>query len=127
MPLLADLIAALAAGLLMLLAARWYARSNVTPPRPAEDAARAVAAEIRQHSRLRRLVARRLDPSVTTGLLMTLALALTLIGGLLLGILALLVRRVAAIQHLDNSVAAWGYDHGGAASTRGLKVITELG
>jgi membrane-associated phospholipid phosphatase len=127
MPLLADLIAALAAGLLTLLAARWYARSDVTPPRPAEDAARAVGVEIRQHSRLRRLVVRRLDPSVTTGLLMTLALGLTLIGGFVLGLLALLVRRVAVIQHLDNSVAAWGYDHRSAASTRGLKAITELG
>jgi hypothetical protein len=33
MPLLADLIAAIAAGLLALLAARWYARSSVTPGR----------------------------------------------------------------------------------------------
>jgi membrane-associated phospholipid phosphatase len=127
MPLLADLIAALATGLLMLLAARWHARSSVTPERPAEEVARAVGEEIRQHSHLRRLVVRRLDPSVTTGLVTTLALALTLIGGLVLGILALLVRRVAAIQHVDNSVAAWGYDHRGAASTSGLKAITDLG
>jgi len=127
MPLLADLIAALAMGLLMLLAARWYARSSVTPARPAQEVARAVGEEIRQHSRLRRLVVRRLDRSTTTGLLLTLALALTLVGGLVLGILALLVRRVAAIQHVDNSVAAWGYDHRTAASTDGLKAITELG
>ena len=127
MPLLADLIAALATGLLMLLAARWYARSSVTPERPAEDVARAVGEEIRQHSHLRGFVVRRLDPSVTTGLLMTLALALTLIGGLVLGILALLVRRVAVIQHVDNSVAAWGYDHRASVSTTGLKAITDLG
>ena len=127
MPLLANLIAALATGLLMFLAARWYVRSSVTPARPAQDVARAVGEEIRQHSRLRRLVVRRLDRSTTTGLLLTLALALTLVGGLVLGILALLVRRVAAIQHVDNSVAAWGYDHRTAASTDGLKAITELG
>jgi hypothetical protein len=127
MPLLADLIAALATGLLMLLAAHWYARSSKTPERPTEEVARAVGEEIRQHSRLRRLVVRRLDPSATTGLLLTLALASTLIGGLVLGILALLVRRVAVIQHVDNSVAAWGYDHRTAASTTCLTAITELG
>jgi membrane-associated phospholipid phosphatase len=127
MPLLFDLIAALAAGLLALLAARWYARSSVTPERPTEEVARAVGTEVRQHSFLHRVVVRRLDPSVTTGLLLTLALALTFFGGLVLGILAWLVRRVAVIQHVDNSVAAWGYDHRSAASTSGLKAITELG
>jgi membrane-associated phospholipid phosphatase len=127
MPLLADLIAALAAGLLALLAARWFARSSITPERPTEEVARAVGAEVRQHSSLRRLVVRRLDPPVTTGLLLTLALALTLFGGLALGILAWLVRRAAVIQHVDNSVAAWGYNHRSPASTSGLKAITELG
>jgi undecaprenyl-diphosphatase len=127
MPFLADLIAAFAAGVVALLAARWYARSGVTAERPTEEVARAVGTEFQQHPSLRRLVVQRLDPSVTTGLLLTLALALTLLGGLVLGILAWLVRRVAVIQHVDNSVAAWGYDHRSAASTSGLKAITELG
>jgi len=61
-------------------------------------------------------------------LLLTVALAVTLVGGLVLGILAVLVRRVAAIQHVDNSVAAWGHDHRTtSASTRGLLAITDLG
>jgi hypothetical protein len=110
-PLLVDLIAAFAAGLLALLGARWYARSPLTPERPTEEVARIVGDEVRQHTGLRRLVVRRLDRSVTTGLLLTLALALTLVGGLVLGVLALLVRRVAVIQHVDNSVAAWVHDH----------------
>ena len=126
-PLLVDLIAAFAAGLLALLGARWYARSPLTPERPTQEVARAVGDELRHHTDLRRLVARRLDRSVTTGLLLTLALALTLVGGLVLGVIALLVRRVAAIQHVDNSVAAWGYDHRSPLSTSGLKAITELG
>ena len=62
-----------------------------------------------------------------TGLLLTTALAVTFLGALLLGVLALLVRRVASIQHVDNSVAAWGYDHRSAASTRALRVVTDLG
>jgi len=126
-PLLVDLIAAFAAGLLALLGARWYARSPLTPKRPTEEVARIVGDEVRQHTGLRRLVVRRLDRSVTTGLLLTLALALTLVGGLVLGVLALLVRRVAVIQHVDNSVAAWVHDHRSPLSTTGLKAITELG
>jgi membrane-associated phospholipid phosphatase len=126
-PLLVDLIAAFAAGLLALLSARWYAQSPHTPERPTEEVARTVGDEVRQHTGLRRLVVQRLDRSVTTGLLLTLALALTLVGGLVLGVLAVLVRRVAAIQHVDNSVAAWGHDHGSSWSTSGLKAITQLG
>jgi len=127
MPLVADLVAAFAAGLLALFVARWYARSNVTPERPTEEAARAVGEAVRGHTGLRRLLVRRLDPSVTTGLLLTIALAVTLLGGLVLGTLAVLVRRVAAIQHVDNSVAGWGYDHRSSASTDGLQAITNLG
>jgi membrane-associated phospholipid phosphatase len=127
MPLVADLMAALAAGLLALFVARWYARSNVTPVRPTEDVARTVGEVVREHTGLRRLLVRRLDRSVTTGLLLTLGLAVTLVGGLVLGILAILVRRVAAIQHVDNSVAAWGYDHRSSASSSGLHAITQLG
>jgi undecaprenyl-diphosphatase len=127
MPLLADLLAALTAGALALIAVRWYARSTALPAEPAEEISRAAGTAVREHARLRRFVARRLDPSVATGLLLTLGLIVTLVGGLVLGILAVLVRRVAAIQHIDNSVAAWAYDHRGPTSTSGLKTITELG
>jgi undecaprenyl-diphosphatase len=77
--------------------------------------------------RARGLLARRLDREVASGLLLTLALAVTVVGGLVLGVLAVLVRRVHFIQHLDNSVAAWGYDHRSGTSTGGLHLITDLG
>ena len=127
MPLLADLTAALVAGLATFLAARWYARSTVHAGaadrgsrargrRGGEAAPRSAAALVR-----------RLDRSVATGLLLTLALSITLLGGLVLGVLAVLVRRVALIQHLDNSVAAWGFDHRSSDSTSGLHALTDLG
>ncbi len=97
------------------------------PDRPAADVARGAGEAVREHTRIRGFVARRLDPSVTTGFLLTVALAVTLVGGLVLGILAVLIRRVAAIQHIDNSTAAWGYDHRDPTSTSGLKAITNLG
>ena len=127
MPFLADLLAALAAGLATFIAAWWYAHSPSTPAHPAQEVARAVGEAVRPHPGLRAFFVRRLDRSATTGLLLTLALAITVVGALLLGVLAVLVRRVAAIQHLDNSVAAWGYDHRSSDSTNALQALTNLG
>jgi len=127
MPLLAALITALVAGLLAFLAARWYARSAVTPERPAEAVGRTLGETVKPHRALRRLLVRRLDREVTSGFLLTVALAVTLVGGVVLGLLAVLVRRAAFIQHTDNSLAAWGHDHRSATATSGLHAITNLG
>ncbi|HST19125.1 MAG TPA: phosphatase PAP2 family protein [Gaiellaceae bacterium] len=127
MPLTADLGAALLAGLLAFIASRWYARSPATPERPAVEAARAVGEAVQPHPGARKHLAGRLDREVASGLLLTIALTVVFVGVLVLGVLAVLVRRVAAIQHVDNSVAAWGYDHRSSASTRGLHAITDLG
>jgi len=126
-PFLADLLVALVAGFLAFLAANWYSGSEAVPDRPAQEAARAVGEAVRPQRGLRRLVVSRLDRSVTTGLLLTLALGATLLGGIVLGVLAVLVRRVAAIQHVDNSVANWGYRHRSSASTSALHHVTDLG
>jgi undecaprenyl-diphosphatase len=126
-PLFADLSAALAAAILTFLVARWFALSSSTPARPAEEAARAVGGAVRPHTQLREFVVRRLDRTVATGLLLTVASTVTLLGGLVLGLLAVLVRRTAFVQHIDNSVAAWGYEHRSASSTSGLHAITNLG
>jgi undecaprenyl-diphosphatase len=127
MPFLLDVLAALTAGLAAFLAAGWYARSPAAPAHPAEEVARAVGEAVRPHPGLRGFFVRRVDRTAVTGLLLTSALAITVAGGLLLGALAVLVRRVAAIQHVDNSVAAWGYGHRSSASTSGLQAVTNLG
>jgi len=127
MPLVADLTAALVAGLLAFLAARWYAQSGATPERPSAEVARALGEAVKPHPAPRRLLAGRLDREVASGLLLTLALAVTLVGGLVLGILAVVVRRVPFVQHIDNFVASWGFDHRSSPSTRGLHAVTDLG
>jgi undecaprenyl-diphosphatase len=127
MPLLLDLTIAFAAGVAALLVAVLYARSSATPARPSLEVARAVGQSVRPHRRLRRLIATRLDRSVATGLLLTLALFSVLAATVLVGVLVVLVRSVPALQHLDNSVAAWGFDHRSSASTKGLDLITDLG
>jgi membrane-associated phospholipid phosphatase len=127
LPLFADLTAAFLVGVLTYLVARWYVQSSATPARPATEVARAAGEAVRPHVRARAFVVRRLDRAVATGFLLTVALSITLLGGLVLGLLAFLVRRVAFIQHLDNSVAAWGFDHRSATSTNGLDAVTNLG
>lgn len=127
MPLIVDLLAALVAGVVAFLAVRWYAASEATPARPAEDAARAVGEAVRPHPAARSLVSRRLDREAASGLLLTLALAIVVVGGVVLGVFAALVRRAAFLQHVDNSVAAWGFAHRAGASTAGLRAITEFG
>jgi membrane-associated phospholipid phosphatase len=127
MTLSADLVVAFVAGLLAFLACRLYAGSSATTERPSDALARAVGESLEGHPRGRRLLAQRLDREVASGLLLTLALAVTLTGGLVLGVLAVLVRRVQFIQHLDNSVAVWGYDHQSSTSTSGLHLVTDLG
>jgi len=100
---------------------------NVAAPAAVEAATSAVGETVAHHRRLRRFVAGRLDPGVMTGLALTIALVLAVGGGLVLAILAYLVRSSPQLRHLDNGVARWGHDHAGTVSTHGLNVVTQLG
>ena len=82
---------------------------------------------MRPHPWLRRTLASRLDRSVASGLLLTVALGAAIAGGLVLGLLAYLIRSLPATQRLDNAAAAWGFDHRSELSTRGLHLVTDLG
>jgi membrane-associated phospholipid phosphatase len=125
-PLALDLILAAFAGVLAVLATRWYLRSPL-PDDPALEVAETIGDSVRRDSRLRRLVASRLDRSVATGLLLTTAFAIVLLGGGMLGLLAFLVRRSAGVQHLDNGIADFGSAHRSGISTSGLQAVTQLG
>ena len=127
LPLAVDLLVALALGALAALAALVYARSPATSNHPALKSAQAVGEAVRPHPWLRRTLASRLDRSVASGLMLTVALGAAIAGGLLLGLLAYLVRSVSATQRLDNAAAAWGFDHRTELSTRGLHLVTDLG
>ena len=127
LPLALDLLVALALGALAALAALAYARSPATPNHPALESAEAVGEAIRPHPWLRRTLASRLDRSVASGLLLTVALGAAIAGGLVLGLLAYLIRSLPATQRLDNAAAAWGFDHRTELSTRGLHLVTDLG
>jgi membrane-associated phospholipid phosphatase len=68
-----------------------------------------------------------LDPEKATGLALTLALVLLFGAGLVLAVLAVVVRSHQDLAGIDSSVANWGDRHATGASTDGLKLVTDLG
>ena len=76
---------------------------------------------------LRRTLARRLDPQTATGLALTLALGLAIVGGLLVGVLAFLMRSSATLVSVDNSARRMGQDHATPWSTHAIQLVTDLG
>jgi undecaprenyl-diphosphatase len=108
--------------------AAWhYPRLSAGSPAPAFDVARKAGEIITERPSLRRKLAPRFDPHAATGLALTLALLMTIAGGVGLGALAYLERTNGHLNHLDRSVAAWGYGHRSPFSTHGLRLVTQLG
>src|SRR6202165_4946874 len=102
MPLLALLKLALTLGGAVGLITWRYPRTR-TSPAPTLDNARKRGETVATHPRPRAIMAERRDPATVTGLALTLALVLTVGGGLLLGLLAYLVRTNAHLIGNDNS------------------------
>ncbi len=127
MPVILLLLVALAVGAAVTVAVWRYPSAPFVPTRPTAAAAEAVGETLAEHTRLRRLLVHRLDPGVATGLALTLALGTILVGGLVLGALAYLVRSSDRLGSLDESVAQWGFDHASDVSDAGLRVVTTLG
>lgn len=122
MPLLALLILALTVGLVVAFVTWRFPRSSTSM-----KIARELGETAPTRPLLRATMAARLDPTTVTGLALTLALGFAIGGGLLLGVLAYLVRTNSQLIGIDNSVAKWGNAHASALSTHGLNVITQLG
>jgi undecaprenyl-diphosphatase len=71
--------------------------------------------------------AARLDPEKATGLALTLALVAVVAGGVVLALLAVVVRSSDALSGLDSSVAEWGDRHATAWTHDALTLVTYLG
>ena len=112
-------MAAVAGGAAALAARRYPA-----PREPVLEAAREAG---RRQPALRRVLSSRLNPEQATGLALTLALVLVFGGGLVLAVLAVVVRESDALAGVDSSVANWGNRHATGFSTDGLKLVTDLG
>jgi membrane-associated phospholipid phosphatase len=69
----------------------------------------------------------RLDPEVATGLALTLALLVIFAGGVVLALLAVVVRSSDVFSGIDSSVAEWGNRHATSWSHDALTLVTDLG
>jgi membrane-associated phospholipid phosphatase len=127
MPLLLVFVLAVTVTVTVGLVAWRYPRLATPSPTPALETARKVGETVGKHPRLRAVLDARLDPETATGLALTLALLLAIGGGLLLAVLAYLVRTNSHLIGIDNGIAKWGNRHSTAASTRGLNDLTQLG
>jgi undecaprenyl-diphosphatase len=115
-------MAALISGVVVALAASRYPRRlQRQPAGPAGGAA--PAAPSRRTGRF----AARLDPEAATGLALTLALVLLVCGGLVLAVLAFVIRADPDAIGLDASAARWGARHRTPTITHVLDVITFVG
>jgi undecaprenyl-diphosphatase len=126
MPFVLLLLVALTVGsLVTVLAAHYPHTAGIS--QPSDKAAREVGHVIAEHRTLRRHLHGRLDPATATGLALTLALVVVLVGVVALGILAYLVRSNSELASLDRSVGQWGVDHRTSWSTDALELFTWLG
>jgi undecaprenyl-diphosphatase len=127
MPVLLLLALSLTAGLAAALVAWRYPRPPGRSGAPTLIEARRVGAAAGRHAHLRAIVDSRLDPAVATGLALTLAFVLAVAGGLVLGLLAYLVRTKSQLIGIDHSVAKWGNRHASPLSMHFLNGVTQLG
>src|SRR5579862_3902813 len=105
MPALVLILLSVALGVITALVALRYpwhpGEAELAVGRKAGEAAQA-------HPRVREMLERRLDPQSATGLALSIALGLVAVAGIVLGLLAYLVRTNAHLASVDNSVARWG-------------------
>ena len=120
------MFATVLAGTLAAMMWRWSGAAGPNVPSTL-GAAREAGRAMRSHPGPGTAVAKMLDPRAATGLALALALVVIVVVGLLLGVLAYLVRGSGDLVQLDESVANWGDRHASAFSTDGLTVISHLG
>jgi undecaprenyl-diphosphatase len=68
-----------------------------------------------------------MDPSTATGLALTVALVALVVTGVIVGILAWMVRRDIGLVDLDHAIEAWADEHATSFSDAVLGAITHLG
>jgi membrane-associated phospholipid phosphatase len=117
MPALVLILLSLSAGVLAGLIALRY------PWRNAGEAEVAIGRKVGESARKHP----RLDPQSATGLALSIALVLVAVAGVVLGLLAYLVRTNAQLASIDNSVAKWGNRHASPLSDHVLNAVTQLG
>jgi membrane-associated phospholipid phosphatase len=125
MPVFLLLLIATLAGFLAAFLTRRYPGRAVAPP--VVEATREAGEHTTGAAGQRALRAARLDPDKATGLALTLALGVIFAGGVVLALLAVVVRSTDVLAGIDSSVAEWGNHHASSWTHDALILITDLG
>jgi membrane-associated phospholipid phosphatase len=86
-----------------------------------------VEQEARQHRRLVTFTRSRLDPGSATGLLLSAAVLVVVVGTALVAILLVMIHTNSGFARLDSSVSLFGAHHATGLSTSFLRFYTQLG
>ncbi len=112
----------------------WLAlrRWPLLDPGAPKGAVHAVAEEVREAIEdagplERRFIHRRMDPAAATGLGLTVATAVIVVGGGILAGLAVLVRSWSVLESIDRGAANWGATNATDFSTGLVRTVTHLG
>jgi membrane-associated phospholipid phosphatase len=124
-PLLVLIAIALTAGGLTYAAALRYPHASAgATSKPVADV---VAQASRAHSTLRDWVLARPDPQATWGLALSLAFLVVLLSGLVLGLIAVLVRSNDTLLRVDSAATEWSFEIATGFSDAVIEAITRLG
>jgi membrane-associated phospholipid phosphatase len=121
LPVAVDLAIAAAAGV-----AAWLGSRAVERRISDRQAVAAVAEEIHEHTWTDRMVHSRLDAGTLTGLALTLALLVFIGAGVVVSLMALLVRRSEALADWDAAAARWAHAHTSPAGHDVLAAVSLL-
>jgi membrane-associated phospholipid phosphatase len=123
-PVVVDLLAAVAAGALVTLVVRRWPQVPVAAPQVAPTTIRE---GVRRHGRVADLLRARMDPATATGLALTVAGAIVIVGGCAVGLLLFMVRRKLGFARWDLAAARFGAQHATQLSTDFLRYVSILG
>jgi len=114
---------ALLAGYSVFAVVRRWPQLDPASPRPAA----AAAETLRRGTRMRSFLRRRVDPGAATGLALSVAAVLIVVGAIGLGVLTAMVRANTGFVRYDTSVARWAGEHATHVSTNVLRALTYMG
>lgn len=106
-----------------MIAYRW---PQAAPTAPKIDVEK-VRSETRRHPRLAAFTHSRLDPGSATGLVLSGAIVVFVVGAAAVGIVLFMIHTNTGFARLDRSASLFGAHHATALSTRVLRLYTQLG
>jgi len=124
MPLVILVLIAVTAACLAAAVAWQYPRPAGTS---ADVAGEAIADAAVEHGWLRPFLRRRRDPVAATGLALTIAFVVVVLTGLVIAVLAYVVRGHRTALDVDSGAARWGFRHATPFTNHALQLITDLG